>query len=152
MNSVTLGLLFTTTQIGIFSTQFKAFETEFTAKTSLITFLTIYMALSQILTQVGKDPYLLELSELHLIGAHALPSPRKVTLLLAPSRIDDPNDQKSREKELLLSLKIKIPAHCITSSTLPFLCFKLGKKSIHQFCLIIIYNSNNSHHVPSFDF
>ena len=65
MNSEILGLLFTTTQIGNFSTRFKAFETEFTAKTSLITFLTIYMALSQILNQVGKDPYFLELSELY---------------------------------------------------------------------------------------
>ena len=59
------------TEIGIFSTRFKVFETEFTAKTSLRTFLTIYMDLSQIITQVGKDPYLLELSELHQIGVHA---------------------------------------------------------------------------------
>ena len=58
-------------KIGIFSTQFKAFETEFTAKTNLRTFLTIYMILKQGLTQVGKDPYLLEFSELHQIGAHA---------------------------------------------------------------------------------
>ena len=41
---------FTGTQIGIFSTRFKAFETEFTAKTSLRTFLTIYMALSRRIT------------------------------------------------------------------------------------------------------
>ena len=59
MNSKTLGLLFTITQIGIFFTRFKAFETEFTTKTSLRTFLTIYMIHSQEVTQVGKDPYLL---------------------------------------------------------------------------------------------
>ena len=71
MNSETLRLLFTATQIVIFSTWFKAFEIEFMAKTSLRTFLTIYMALSQRLTRVGKDSYLLELSELHQIGVHA---------------------------------------------------------------------------------
>ena len=56
MHSETLRLLFKTTHIGIFSTRFKAFEIEFTAKTSLKTFLTIYMALSQRLMQVGKIP------------------------------------------------------------------------------------------------
>ena len=109
MNSVTLGLLFTTTQIGIFSTQFKAFETEFTAKTSLKTFLTIYMALSQRLRQVGKDPYLLELSELHQIGVHTYPSPRRMTLFLAPSKTDGPIGRNPREKVLSLSLKTTKP-------------------------------------------
>ena len=63
MNSKTLRLLFTTTQNRNFLTRFKAFETESTAKTSLRTFLTIYMALSQRLTQVGKDLYLVEFDE-----------------------------------------------------------------------------------------
>ena len=71
VNSETLGLLFTTTKFGIFSTRFKGFETEFTAKSSLRISLTINMALSQRINQVGKDPYLLELSELSQIGVHA---------------------------------------------------------------------------------
>ena len=104
VNSETLGLLFTTTQIGIFSTRFKAFETEFTAKTSFRTFLTIYMTLSQRLTQVGKDPYLLELSKLHQIDAHAEPSPLRATFLLAPSKTDSPIGRNPREKPLSLSL------------------------------------------------
>ena len=71
VNSETLRLLFTDTKFGIFSTRFKGFETEFMAKSSLIISLTINMTLSQRINQVGKDPYLLELSELHQIGAHA---------------------------------------------------------------------------------
>ena len=51
--------------------QFKCFETEITAKSSLRIFLTIYMALRQRITQVGKDPYLLEFLELHQISVHA---------------------------------------------------------------------------------
>ena len=51
------------TQIMNFLTRFKDFETESTAKTSLRTFLTIYMTLSQRLTQVEKDPYLVEFDE-----------------------------------------------------------------------------------------
>ena len=57
--------------IGIFSTRFKGFETENMAKSSLRISLTIHMTLSQRITQVGEDSYLLELSELHKIGAHA---------------------------------------------------------------------------------
>ena len=79
VNSETLGLLFTTTQIGIFSTRFKAFETKFTAKTSLRTFLTIYMVLKKGLTQIGKDPYRLEMSELHQLVPTR--SPRRVEQL-----------------------------------------------------------------------
>ena len=111
MNSETLGLLFTTTQMGTFSTRFKSFETEFAAKTSLRTFLTIYMARSQRLTQVGKDPYFLELSELHQIGVHEQPSSRRSTLLLSPSRTDGLKGQKSKEKAHLLSLKLKSHTH-----------------------------------------
>ena len=96
-----------TIQIGIFSTRFKCFKTEFTDKTTLRTFLTIYMDLSQRLTQVGKDPYLLEFSELHQIGAHAQFSPRRTTFLLAPSRTDSPIGRNPREKPLPLSLKKK---------------------------------------------
>ena len=69
VNSETLRLLFTATKFGIFSTRFKGFETDFTAKASIIISLTINMALSQRINQVGKDPYLLDLSELHQIGA-----------------------------------------------------------------------------------
>ena len=85
------------------------------AKSSLGISLTINMALSQRISQVGKDPYLLELSELHQIGVNALPLPRRSTLLLAPSRTDGPNGQKSREKELSLSLKHKTshPLHSL---------------------------------------
>ena len=71
VNSETLGLLFTATKFGIFSTWFKGSETEFTVKSSLIISLTLNMALSQRITRVGKDPYLLDLSELHQIGVHA---------------------------------------------------------------------------------
>ena len=117
MNIKTLELLLMTTQIGIFSTRFKAFETEFTAKTSLKTFLTIYMVLCQRLTQVGKDLYLSELSKLHQIGAHTYPSPCRTTFLLAPSRTDGPIGRNLREKVHLLSLKNKI----CTSLHLPLL-------------------------------
>ena len=122
MNNKTFGLLFTATQNRIFSTRFKAFETEITAKTSLRTFLTIYMVFKQGLIQVGKDSYLLELSELRQIGAHAQPSPRRTTLLLAPSKTDGSIDRKSREKEVLHSLKLKNSSHCISPFSLyPFL-------------------------------
>ena len=136
MNSETLGLLFTITQIGIFSTRLKAFETEFTAKTSLRTFLTIYMALSQRLTQVGKDPYLLELLKLHQIGAHALPLPRRATLFLAPSRTDGPNCRKSRENELSFSRNHKIPATTSLSSFCPFFALFHLRRQLFMFCLI----------------
>ena len=57
MNSETLGLaLFTATTMGIYSTRFKCFETENTANPSLKTSPTIYMTLSQKITQVGKIP------------------------------------------------------------------------------------------------
>ena len=137
MNNETLGLLFTTTQIKIFSTRFKAFETEFTAKISLRTFLTIYMALSQRLTQVGKDPYLFELSELHQIGAHAYPSSRIATLLLAPSRTDGPIGRNPKEKVLSFSLKKnQKPSHCITSPAhCPFLVFLKEMKTVHLLSL-----------------
>ena len=71
MNSETLGLLFTATKFGIFSTRVKGFEIEFTAKSSLGISQTIKMALSQRINQVEKDPYLLELSELLQSGVHA---------------------------------------------------------------------------------
>ena len=134
-----------TTQIGIFSTWFKAFETEFTAKTSLRTFLTIYLALSQRLTQVGKDPYLLELLELHQIGAHALPSPRRATLLLASSRTDGPIDRKSREKVLSLSKTQNAqPLPFLVPATAHFV-FKNGEdNTIHVFVLLSI----NFHLIP----
>ena len=137
MNSETLGLLFTTTQIEIFSTRFKAFETEFTAKTSLRTFLTIYMVLNKRLTQVGKDPYLLELSEFHQIGIHAYPSPRRATLLLAPSRTDSPISHNPRKNVHLLSLKLKNSSHCQFFSS-------PSRFPLHQ-----INNSINYHHVLS---
>ena len=136
MNSKTLGLLFTITQLGIFSTRFKDFETEFTAKTSLRTFLTIYMALSQRLTQVGRDPYLLELSELHQIGAHAKSLPHRATFLLAPSRTDGLIGRNSREKMHLLSLKPKTSSHCRFSSPSRFGLLILKKKALFDFCLI----------------
>ena len=82
------------------------------AKSSLRISLTIHMDLSQRITQVGEDPYLLELSELHKIGAHAYPLPRRSTLLLAPSRTDGPNAGKSREKSPSLSLKSGSSPHC----------------------------------------
>ena len=144
MNSETLGLaLFTTTTMGIFSTQFKCFETENTANSSLKTSPTIYMALNQRITQVGKDPYLLELSELHQIGVHPWPSPRRSTLLLAPSRTDGPNGRKSREKAHLHSPKFGI-SHPLS------ICSSNGEKSYSLFCLILIKHSKNSHHVPKF--
>ena len=121
MNSETLGLLFTATKFGIFFTRFKGFETEFTAKSSLRISLTINMALSQRINQVGKDPYLLEFLELHQISVHAWPSPRRVTLLLAQSRTDGPNGWKSRENEHTLSLEMK-------SSTL-----------LHLFCPLHVF-------------
>ena len=71
VNSETLGLLFTATKFGIFSTRFKGFEIEFTTKSSLRISLTINMVLSQRINQVGKDSYILELLELHQIGVHA---------------------------------------------------------------------------------
>ena len=136
-----------TTQIGIFSTRFKASETEFTAKTSLRTFLTIYMALSQRLTRVGKDPYLFELSELHQIGVHAYLSPRRTALLLGPKRTDGPNAEKSREKSHFLSLDSQTPSHCIyCSSHCPFCVFE--KKTLLHFVFILINNFQNSLHVP----
>ena len=104
MNSETLGWHCSQPQqFGIFSTRFKGFETEFTTKSSLRLSLTIHMALSQRITRVGKDPYLLELSELHQIGVHVQPSLRRTTLLLAPLKTDGPNGRKSRENELSLS-------------------------------------------------
>ena len=137
--------LFTVTQIGIFSTQFKAFETEFMAKTSLRTFLTIYMTLSQRITQVGRYPYLLELSELHQIGVHALSSPRRTTLLLAPSRTDGPIGQKSREKVLSLSKKIKIQLLPFFVPATAHFVFKNGEdNTIHVFVLL----SLNFHLIP----
>ena len=84
-------------------------------KSSLRISLTINMALIQRILQVGKDLYLFELSELHQIGVHAKPSPRRSTLLLAPSRTDGPNDRKSREKSHFLSLdsQIQYPQHLL---------------------------------------
>ena len=117
MNNETLRLLFTATKFGIFSTRFKGFETEFMAKSSLRISLTINMALSQRINQVGKDPYLLELSELHQIDAHAWPSLRRTALLLAPLRTDSPNGRKSREKEHTLSLEHNSHAHCLNRSS-----------------------------------
>ena len=134
MNSETLGLLFTTTQIGLFSTRFKAFETEFMAKTSLRTFLTIYMAIIQRLTQVGKDPYLLELLKHHQISAHALPSPRRATLLLSPSRTNGPIGRNPREKVLSLSLKLKMPSHYhFLFQLLPILSSKMEMTTLFMF-------------------
>ena len=145
VNSKTLGSLFTATQLGIFYTRFKAFETKFIAKTSLRTFLTIYMALSRRLTQVGKDPYLLELSELHQIGAHASSSPRRATFLLAPSKTDDPIGQKPREATPSLSKNEfqqplhKTPLYC------SFLVFKNGEDNTMQvFVFFLINNFQNS--------
>ena len=148
MNSETLGLLFMATKFGIFSTRFKGFEAEFTAKSSLRISLTINMALSQRINKVGKDPYLLELSEFHQIGVHAYPSPCRTTLLLAPSRTDSPNGRKSREKAHTLSLELKTQAHCI-SFLAPhvFGLLILEKKTLLPFVLILINNFNNSHHV-----
>ena len=85
MNSETLMLaLFTVTIMGIFSTRFKCFEIENTANPSLRTSPTIYMAVSQRITLVGKDPYLLELSKLH----KSVPtrSPRRVEQLYFSAR------------------------------------------------------------------
>ena len=137
MNGKTLGLLFTIIQIGIFFTQFKAFETEFTTKTSLRTFLTIYMALSHRIMQIGKYPYLLELSKLYQIGAHAESSPGRVTLLLAPSRTDGPISRNPREKTHLLSLKHKICTYCILIlHSAHFLLFLFEKTTIQHFVLL----------------
>ena len=124
--------LFTARQIGIFSTRFKAFETEFTAKTSLRTFLTIYMALSQRITQVVKDPYLLDLSELHQIGVHAYPSPRRSPFFLSPSRTDGPNDRKFRKKAHFLSLDFKPKLTASDFSSHCRFCSQMGKmNTIH---------------------
>ena len=139
--------------MGIFSTLFKCFETENTTNPSFRTSSTIYMTLSQRITQVGKDPYLLELSELHQIGVHAWPSPRRSTLLLAPSRTDGPNGLKSREKELFLSLKSQKPTSCPKFQPLHVLVsFHLEKKITICFCLIIIKLSINSQCVLFLDF
>ena len=70
------------------------------------------MALGQRIKKVGKDPYLLELSKLHKIGAHAQPLPLRITLLLAPTRIDGPNSEKSRHKSHFLSLKTGSQPYC----------------------------------------
>ena len=71
MNSKTLGsALFTTTQVGISSLDSKILIP--ITRPSRPQQIPIHkMALSQRINQVGKDPYLLELSELHKIGAHA---------------------------------------------------------------------------------
>ena len=101
MNSATLA-------IRIFSIRFKAFEIEFTAKTSLRTFLTIYMALSQRLTQVGKDLYLLELSELHQMVP--MRSPRRVEQLCFLLRRElTVRMAENLERRCSLSLKITKP-------------------------------------------
>ena len=138
------------TKFGIFSTRIKGFEAEFTAKSSLKVSLTINMALSQRISQVGKDPYLLELSELHQIGVHAQPSLRRATLLLAPSRTDGLNDRKSREKEHFLSLKFHKP-NLLHIRSSPFCTFPLFVLRRQLFvCLILIKHFKNSHHVPKF--
>ena len=145
VNRETLGLaLFTATQIRIFSTRFKAFETEFTAKSSLRISLTIHMDLSQRITRVGKDPYFLEVSELHKIGAHAQPLPRRSTLLLAPSRTDGPNGRKSREKALFLSLEYQ-------KLTLLHVCSSFGEES-YSFLFYSLNFFSNSICVPSFNY
>ena len=139
MNSETLGLLFTTIKIGIFSTRFKAFETEFTAKSSLRISLTINMAITQRISQVGKDSYLLDLSEIHQIGVHAKPSPCRSTLLLAPSRTDGSNDRKSREKELSLSLSKTPKTQLFAHLVLP-LPFCLQNEEDEHYCYFVSFS------------
>ena len=125
------------------------------AKISLRTFLTIYMTLSQRVIQVGKNRYLLELSELHKIGAHAYPSPRRATLLLASSKSDGPIGCKFREKAHLLSLKTRKSSHCPFFSSLSrfSLSFNFGEEdTIGSFVFFLIKNSNNATYVPFLGF
>ena len=88
------------------------------------------MTLSQRITQVEKDPYLLELLELHQIGVHAQPSPRRTALLLSPKQTDGLNDDKSRENELILSLKLDPAPPCfgllILEKTIAILSYSLN--------------------------
>ena len=71
VNSETLGLaLFTATQVGISSLGSKILR--LITRLSRPQQIPIHkMALSQRINQVGKDPYLLELAELHKIDTHA---------------------------------------------------------------------------------
>ena len=115
MHSETLRLLFTTTQIGIFSTRFKVFETEFTAKTSLRTFLTIYMALSQRLMQVGKIPT--SWSCRNFTKSVPMRSPccvEQLYFLLRREPTVRSIGNLERRRSLSLSLKITNQAHCIS--------------------------------------
>ena len=129
MNSETLGLaLFTATQLEISplgSKLLRPISWPFKPQQIPIH----KMAISQRINQVRKDSYLLELSELHKIGVHVEPSSRRTALLLDPKRTDGPNGGKSREKELLLSLKPENP------SPLSICSFHFEKKTI-CFCLI----------------
>ena len=70
VNSETLGsTLFTATQVGISSLGSKILR-PITRPSRPQQILIHKKDLSQRISQVGKDPYLLELSELHKIGAH----------------------------------------------------------------------------------
>ena len=63
------------------------------------------MALSQRITQIGEDPYLLELSKLRKTGVHAWPLERRSALPLGLTRTDGPKAGKSRDKLHFFSLK-----------------------------------------------
>ena len=134
-------------KIGIFSTRFKAFETEITAKTSLRMFLTIYMVLKQGLTQLGKDSYLLELSELHQIGAHAR-RVEQLSFLLHQKPTVRSATILERSGSLSLSKTRKFqPLHPISSTTrfCPF-CALLEKMNCSSFVLFLIKLSFNTIH------
>ena len=149
MNNETLGLLFTTTQIGIFSTRFKAFETEFTAKTSLRTFLTIYMALIHVKIPTSWSCQNSIKSVLYFLTR----SPHRVEQLYFLLRREPTvrsTENLERRCSLSLSLKLKMTSHCrFLFQLLPILSSKWRRQYYSRFCLIIIKLSFNSHHVPS---
>ena len=125
----------------IFSTRFKCFETENTTNSSLRTSPTFYMALSQRITQVGKDPYLLELSELHQSVSTCSPS-HVDRLYFLLRREPTVRTAENLERKSFLSLSKNL----ISTPTVYFL-FSLEKRTI-CFCLYSIKLFINSFHVP----
>ena len=141
MNSKTLGLLFTTTQNMNFLTRFKAFETEFTTKISLRTFLTISMTLSQGLTQVGKDPYLMEFDEIPRLWCPRVALIAWINFAFSSDenlRSDFHRSKKETKKEIK---KIKILPLSTLSLSLPNQCPSplFDFHFIFVFIIIIIY-------------
>ena len=153
MKSKTLGLLFTTTQNMNFLTRFKAFETKFTVKTSLRTFLIIYMALSQRLTQVRKIP-----------TSWSCRNSTKSVPTRSPCRVEQlsfllhrkPTVRSAGILERKCSLSKKNQKSLATASPpllhVLALYFKRKRMTLLHFCLFQFNNFNNSHHVPFLDF